>query len=493
MSDRNAIKDHAREAAIFTGRVTTAFGIVLVLLGALVARMVYLQIFSHEHFTTLSEQNRVSLVPEVPTRGLIFDRNGALLVQNMPAYSLTLVPERIQDMDAVLADLAGIVEITDADLARFKKELKNTRRFKPVTLRYRLSEEEVARLAMNRHLFQGVDIDARLLRYYPFGELAVHALGYVGRVSEEDLQGPDGAKYENIMYIGKSGVEKFYEELLRGEEGYQQVETNAKGRLIRELERIPSKPGKHIYLNLDINMQTIAEAALGEENGAVVAIEPNTGEVLVFASRPGFDPNQFVTGIDAKSFDALNKSPNQPLFNRALRGRYPPGSTLKPFVGLAALETGERSPEQALFCGGSYRLPGVDRKFRDWKKEGHGYTDFNRAIIESCDVYFYDVGKDMNIDVLHDFLVQFGFANLTGIDIPGEAAGIIPSTHWKRKNLGEPWYLGESLSASIGQGYNVATPLQLAHAVGILAVRGKIVRPKMLGRAVDVLTKAEER
>jgi penicillin-binding protein 2 len=492
MYQRIAIKDHAREVSTFTQRIATAMGFILLFLAVLIGRLAYLQIYSHEHYITLSDNNRVSIVPELPTRGLIFDRNGRLLADNLPAFTLVIVPERVDDLDGVISELNTLINITEKDIERFKIQLKRSRRFKAIPLRYYLSDEEVARFAVNRHRYPGVNIEARLLRHYPLGELGVHAVGYVGRVSEEDLRKPGGEKLQNIDYVGKVGIESFYEDTLRGVEGLQRVEADAQGRVLRVLDREPPKPGANLYLSLDIRLQEIAESALGEEKGAVVAIKPDTGDVLVFASRPGYDPNLFVTGIDATTYKGLQQSEGQPLFNRALRGRYPPGSTLKPFVGLAALEQGIRSHDHTIFCPGWFTLEDGERRYRDWKKQGHGMMDLAKAIEQSCDVYFYELGTAMGIDQMHDYLVQFGFNTKTGIDIHGESSGLIPSSTWKRGALGESWYLGETLIATIGQGYTLATPVQLALTTGTLANRGVRMKAKMVDRMTDPVSGSEE-
>ncbi len=484
MAPRIAIKDHIRENRLFTSRAAIAFiGIVLALL-AIIGRMAYLQIIGHEHYTTLSQNNRVSLQPLAQTRGLIFDRNGVILAQNLPTYALEIVPERVADLDTTLDELADIIDISDSDIERFHERLTQKRRFQPVALRHRLSDEEVARLAVNRHRLPGIEIAARLVRDYPQANLAVHAVGYVGRINEQELQQIDASNYAASSHIGKLGIEKAYEELLHGTVGFQQVETNVLGRTLRVLDRTPPVPGKDIVLTLDADLQRSAKQAMGDERGAVVAIDPRNGEVLVMASLGDYDPNLFVNGIDHTTYNALQSSRAKPLFNRALLGQYPPGSTIKPFVGLAGLESGTVTPETRIFCRGWHTIKDEERKYRDWKKEGHGMTDLKKAITESCDVYYYDLAQTMGIDLIHDFLAPFGFGQKTGIDIAGEAGGILPSTTWKRRVRHQPWYLGETLIAGIGQGYTLATPLQLARATAILAGRGRPVRPHLLDRVL---------
>ena len=485
MKPPHTIKDIAREARIVRGRVIAACFGILLLAGLLVLRMAQLQVVEYEHFSTLSENNRVRIVPLAPTRGLIYDRNGVELAQNTATFSLEIVPENVEDMDALLAELAQLVEITPADSERFRGMLKKKSRFQSVPLRYRLNEEEVARFSVNRHRFPGADVHARLTRSYPLGASAVHLLGYVGAMNEEDLQSVDAAEYRGTTHIGKTGVEQAYESLLHGKPGFQHVETNAQGRTLRVLERSDPIPGSNIHLTIDASLQAVAERALGAENGAVVAVDPATGGLLAFASTPVYDPNLFVDGIDSKTYQKLLASPDRPLFNRALNGQYPPGSTVKPFVGLAGLELGHVSLDHELFCPGWYRLPGRERRYRDWKKWGHGKVNLTRSIVESCDVYFYALARAMGIDEMHDYLAAFGFGQRTGIDLYGESAGLMPSQEWKRRNKGQAWYPGETLITGIGQGFMLATPLQLAMATATLSTRGVRLRPQVVLRRDD--------
>ncbi len=476
----SAIKDNLRESQLFTTRAVIALICIILTLSAIVGRMVYLQILSHDHFTTLSNNNRVSIQPLPPTRGLIFDRNGVILAQNLPTYTLEIVPERTKDLDKTIADIAELIEITESDIKRFYKRLKHQRRFRGTPLRLRLTEEEAARIAVHRHRLAGVEVEARLTRDYPLGSLTVHAIGYVGRINEKELAVIDRSNYAGTSHIGKLGIEKSFEHALQGEVGSQHVETNVLGRTIRVLERTPPKPGQNLILTLDSALQKTAKEALGDRKGAVVAIDPRDGSVLVLASRGDYDPNLFVNGIDYASYEHLRTSPYKPLFNRALRGQYPPGSTIKPFVGLAGLELGQTSMHDSIFCRGWYTLPGDERRYRDWKKTGHGHTDLHKSIVESCDVYYYDLARVMGIDRINSYLSQFGFGQKTGIDIAGERSGILPSTVWKRQVRGKPWYLGETLIAGIGQGYNLTTPLQLAVSTAALANRGRYVQPHLL-------------
>ncbi len=476
----SAIKDNLRESQLFTNRAIVALVCIIFGLLAIVVRMVDLQVLSHDHYTTLSNNNRVSLEPLAPTRGLIFDRNGVILAQNLPTYALEIVPERAKDIDKTIAAIREIIPISDREVERFKKRFKHKRRFQPTPLRLRLTEEEAARIAVHRHRLPGVEVAARLTRDYPLGPLAVHAVGYVGRINEKELKRIDPSNYAATSHIGKLGVEKAYEEVLHGSVGSQRVETNVLGRTLRVLEREPPSPGTNLVLTLDAELQKTAKQALGDNKGAVVAINPKDGAVLVLASKGDYDPNLFVNGIDYASYEALQTSPMKPLFNRALQGQYPPGSTVKPFVGLAGLEMGHTTMHDTIFCKGWYTLPSEERRYRDWKKTGHGLTDMHKSIVESCDVFYYDLARIMGIDRINSYLGQFGFGQKTGIDISGELRGILPSTVWKRETKGKPWYLGETLIAGIGQGYTLATPLQLAVATATLANRGRYIQPHLI-------------
>ncbi len=480
MLKRHTLKDHLRETRLFNGRAGVALIIITILAFSLVARLFYLQIFSHEHFTMLSQKNRVSLVALPPTRGLIYDRNGVLLAQNLPSFSLEVVPEQVSDMDATLSDLSKVIEISDSDLKRFKKLLQQKRSFESVPLRFRLSEEEVAKFANDRFRFPGVDIEARLVRDYPKGRQAVHLIGYVGRINEEELQQLDASVYSGISHIGKTGVEKTYEDLLHGKAGFKQVEINALGRSLRTLEATAPTPGKNLYLTIDSALQAAAEDAFGDRRGALVAIDPANGDVLALVSTPTFDPNPFVNGIETEEYAALEQSPNRPLFNRALRGQYPPGSTVKPFMGLAGLENGKMSAEDTTYCPGFFSLKGNSHRYRDWKHSGHGTTNLDKAIAESCDVYFYDLALALGIDRIHGFLSQFGFGQKSGIDLQGEMAALLPSREWKQKSRKQAWYPGETVIVGIGQGYMLTTPLQLASATATMASRGNHMRPRVV-------------
>ena len=479
------MKDSSRESILFSARAVWAAVIAGVLALVLIGRLTHLQIFKHQYFTTLSENNRVKIIPIAPTRGLIFDRQGEILAQNLPSYSLEVVPEAVGDIDTLITDLREIIEITASDEEAFRAAVARKRRFEKVPLRLRLEDDEVARFAVNRHRFPGVDIGARLTRNYPLGAVGVHVVGYVGRINKRELDRIDQADYRGTSHIGKTGVEASYEEWLHGKVGYQRVETNAQGRILRVLERHDPLPGKNLFLTIDSGLQRTAEAALGDENGAIVALDPINGALLAMASNPGFDPNLFARGIDGGTYRALQRSPDRPLFNRAINGQYPPGSTIKPFLGLAGLERGVNHVRGESWCPGWFTLPGGKHRYRDWKKWGHGRIGLHDAIVQSCDVYFYELALALGIDRMHEYLSGFGFGERTGVRLQGESPGLMPSRTWKRDVRGQPWYPGETLITGIGQGFVLATPLQLASATAGIATGGVRVRPRIVDRAVD--------
>lgn len=485
MVSRIAIKNYRDESHLFIQRSVQAIVIASLLIMVLIGRLIYLQVLAHEHFTMLSDDNRIKILPLPPNRGLIYDRNGILLAENLPSYRLEIVAEQVRDMDSTLEELSKLVNIRDVDRKRFDRLLSRTPSFKPVPLRFHLNDEEVARFAINRHKLPGVDIVAGLSRHYPHGSLAVHALGYVGRIDVDDLQRIDNSNYNGTTHIGKIGIEKTYEQQLHGTVGFRQVETNAEGRVLRTLLRSAPVPGKNLYLTLDIGLQRATEAAFEGKAGAAVAIDPDSGEILAFVSQPTYDPNLFVNGIDSKTYSALRNDNKQPLFNRALRGQYPPGSTLKPFVGLGGLEQGITTPHAHTFCPGYYQLPGKDRKYRDWKRSGHGRVDLTDSIAQSCDVYFYDLALSAGIDRLHEYLALFGFGARTGIDISGEKPGLLPSREWKRARRNEAWFPGETLITGIGQGFMLTTPLQLANATATLSQYGQRHTPYIVSATQD--------
>ena len=485
MPQHITLKDPHREARIYGARTVTAVLLVCGLLALVTVRYYNLQITNYQTYKTQSERNRVQLQPLPPKRGLIYDRNGVLLADNRPSYILSVVRERVADLDATLSALRALVPISDSDLENFQKKVLRSRPYEAVPLRFRLTEDERARLAVNRHRLPGVVVDAQLLRHYPHGELFSHAIGYVGRINEQESWELDETDYRGTFHVGKIGVEKYYEDLLHGTVGYQNVETNAHGRVLRVLERHDPLPGADLVLHLDIELQRTAYEAFEGRRGALVAIDPMTGGILALVSTPGFDTNLFVNGISSVDYSALRDSPDVPLFNRAVQGQYPPGSTIKPMMGLAGLESGLVTPDYTVPDPGWYRLPGDSRRYRDWilKIRGTGHAprvDLNMAIAESCDVYFYDLARRLTIDRMYDYLRPFGLGERTGVDTTNERRGVLPSTRWKREVMAQPWYPGETLSAGIGQGYMLTTPMQLAVATNALATRGEHRSPRLV-------------
>jgi penicillin-binding protein 2 len=472
-------KDNAAESELFFRRALFALFAVLVGLLAVAGRLVYLQVLNHERFTLLAEGNRVRLQPLPPTRGFIYDRNGVLLADNLASYHLEITREQVKDLDATLAELRQHIELSDADIERYRKLARRAPPYIGVPLRFRLADEEIARLAIDLYRLPGVDVRADLTRRYPLGPRAVHVVGYVGRIDEAEMSRLDPGQYSGSTHIGKTGVERSYEDLLRGRAGWQQVETNADGRPLRVLSRTPPTPGQHLYLTIDLRLQAVAEKVLEGHNGAIVALDPRNGEILALASQPVYDPNPFVNGIDFASYRALNTSRDKPLLNRALRGIYPPGSTIKPLVALAGLEYGVVNRNSGVFCPGFFRLPGSSHQFRDWKRGGHGSVSMDRAIAQSCDVYFYNLALNLGIDRFHEFLDRFGLGRPTGVDLPGEKGALLPSQDWKRRVKNQPWFAGDTVSAGIGQGFFLATPMQLAHAVAVISQQGRNFQPRV--------------
>ena len=492
MGGGTAMRDQQRELTTFRNRLLLAGLSIVVLFALLAARFTWLQVVQQEHYHTLAEANRISMAPVVPNRGLILDRNGAVLAANFSAYTLEVTPSKVGNLERAIDELAQVIDVTPRDRRRFRKLQEESKNFESLPIRTRLSEEEVARFSVNRFRFPGFEIKARLFRQYPFGEVASHAIGYIGRINEADVKRIEtqglAVNYKGTDHIGKLGIEGAYEKELHGATGSEQVEIDAGGRAIRSLARKEPVSGNNLMLTIDINLQKVAEAAFQEFRGALVAIDPRNGDVLALVSRPGFDPNLFVDGIDPQNWDALNNSPDKPLNNRALRGQYPPGSTIKPFMALAALEYKKRSPEFTISDPGYYSLAGVQHRYRDWKKEGHGAVNLHRSIVVSCDTYYYGLANDLGIDAIHKFMTRFGFGSRTGIDIDGELAGLQPSQDWKWQRFKQKWYAGDTISVGIGQGYVLATPLQLAAAVATLANDGVPVRPRLLKAVQDSQT-----
>lgn len=488
-----ALKDHTWESRIFFERIVVGFGILVVLTLFLVARFFYLQIVQHDIYATLSDKNRIQVQPLPPIRGLIYDRNGELLADNSPSFNLTITPERVDDMDETLARLNDVLNLSDEEIEAFAKRLKRRQRpFESVPLRFKLAQEEIARFSVDRHAMPGVEVEARLVRHYPKGELMVHAVGSVRRINENDARRLDPVAYSGTDHIGKIGIERFYESDLLGTVGYQQVEIDARGKVMKILESNLPSPGKDLVLHVDSSLQQAASEALGDRRGTIVAIEPETGGILAMVSKPGYDPNLFVTGIDFATYASLRDSPDVPLFNRALQGQYEPGSTIKPVIGLAGLVTGMTNAEYTMDDPGWFKLPNNERLYRDWNWKasgagGHGKVNLEKAIYRSCNVYFYSLAVKMGIDRIDDYMALFGFGANTALDLPEARSGLLPTREWKEDTRGLPWYPGDTINIGIGQGDMLVTPLQLATAVTVIANRGKWVAPRMLKSGSDLL------
>jgi penicillin-binding protein 2 len=480
----------------FRARMVVVTAAILLAFLVLALRLFYLQIIRYDDLNQQAENNRTAIVPIVPNRGVIMDRNGVVLATNYSAYTLEITPSKVVvPLDELIEQLAGVIDIQSRDKRRFKKQMDESKSFESVPIRNRLTDEEVARFAAQRYRFPGVEIKARLFRNYPYNELASHVIGYIGRINQAEKakieESEDSGNYRGTDYIGKLGVEQSYEAQLHGTTGVQEMETSAGGRAVRRLNSSKAVPGNSVVLSIDIKLQKLVEDLYGKRRGALVALDPKTGEVLAFVSKPTFDPNLFVDGIDFENWQALNESPDKPLLNRALRGTYPPGSTYKPFMALAALQTGKRS-EKALISDPGFFMFG-NHRFRDDKEGGHGTVDMYKSIVESCDTYYYTLARDMGVDLMHEQMKPLGFGQITGIDILGESRGVLPSTEWKRSTYKKPeqqrWYSGETISLGIGQGYNNFTMLQIAHAMGTLANNGLKMKPHLVREVVDVETK----
>ncbi|MGQ7815745.1 penicillin-binding protein 2 [Metapseudomonas furukawaii] len=474
------LKDHERDARQVRQRVIVGAVAVVLLTCVLIARLYYLQVIQYEHHSTLSENNRVHVQPIPPTRGLIFDRNGVIVADNRPSFSLTVTRERAGDWRQILDVIVEVLQLTPDDRALFEKRMKQGRRpFEPVPILFELTEDQIARVAVNQFRLPGVEVAAQLVRHYPQGAHFAHSVGYVGRINEKELKQLDPINYSGTHHIGKTGIERFYEDQLHGEVGYEEVETNARGRVLRVLKRTDPKPGKDLVLTLDVRLQEAAEEALAGRRGAIVAIEPSTGDVLAMVSQPSFDPNPFVTGISFKAYAELRDSIDRPLYNRVLRGLYPPGSTVKPMVAVSGLDAGVVTPVSRVFDPGFYQLPNYAHKYRNWNRSGDGWVNLETAIMRSNDTYFYDLAHKMGIDRLHEYMSRFGFGQRVALDMFEESAGLMPSREWKRARYRQAWYPGETLILGIGQGYMQSTPLQLAQATALMANRGKWIRPHL--------------
>jgi len=482
------LKDYQSSSQLVRRRIVVGALGILLLTAVLLVRQYHLQVIQYEYHSTLAENNRIHVRPIAPSRGLIYDRNGLLLAENRPSFSLTLTRERAgnaQQIPQVLRSIGEVLGLSTEEREQLSKRLARGRRpFEPVPLLYNLSEEQIALIAVNQFRLPGVDVDAELVRFYPQKEHFAHSVGYVGRINEQELKKLDPINYSGTHHIGKTGIEHFYEEALHGEVGYEEVETNARGRVMRVLKRTPPVPGKSLVLTLDSQLQQAAELALGGRRGAVVALNPNNGELLAMVSQPAFDPNPFVSGISFAAYAELRDSIDNPLFNRILRGRYPPGSTIKPMMAVAGLDAGVITPQSRVFDPGFFQLPGVSHQYRNWNRNGDGWVSLERAIMRSNDTYFYDLANKLGIDRMYDYMSRFGFGHKVALDLFEESSGLMPSRQWKRARYNQPWYPGETLIAGIGQGYVQATPLQLAQATALIANKGKWIRPH-LAKSID--------
>ncbi|HDS1818286.1 MAG: penicillin-binding protein 2 [Pseudomonas sp.] len=485
MSQPIRLKDHEKDARLVRNRVVVGAVAIVLLICVLIARLYYLQIIQYDYHSTLSENNRVHVQPIPPTRGLIFDRNGVIIADNRPSFSLSMTRERAGNWQEVLDNIVEVLELTEDDRALFEKRMRQGRRpFEPVPILFELNEEQIARVAVNQFRLPGVEVVAQLVRHYPQGAHFAHSVGYVGRINEKELKTLDPVNYSGTHHIGKTGIERFYEDALHGQVGYEEVETNARGRVLRVLKRTDPKPGKDIVLSLDIKLQEAAEAALGGRRGAVVALDPRSGEVLAMVSQPSFDPNLFVTGISFKAYAELRDSIDRPLFNRVLRGLYPPGSTIKPAVAIAGLDSGVVTASSRVFDPGYYQLPNYDHKYRNWNRSGDGWVDLDLAIMRSNDTYFYDLAHKMGIDRLSSYMNKFGLGQKVSLDMFEESSGLMPTREWKRATRRQAWFPGETLILGIGQGYMQTTPLQMAQATALIASKGKWRRPH-LARTIE--------
>ena len=486
------LKNLDHELARFQRRLKVGGGVVVLLAMGLLARAFYLQIVQHEHYIQRAESNRISLVPVAPNRGLIVDRQGHILAENYSAYTLEITRAEMASLRQTLNELGKLIDITPGQLRRFRRLLNESHEFETVPLKSKLTDEEVAILAANRYRLPGVEVKARLFRNYQAGPGMAHVVGFIGRINDRDLKSlrkdNRADNYKGSVHIGKTGLEQSYETMLHGRTGFDQMETDASGRAVRMLSRIPPVPGKDLRLHLDLGLQAVAEHAFGDYLGGLVALDPRTGGVLALVSKPGFDPNLFVDGIDPETWKSLNESPDRPMVNRVLRGIYPPGSTIKPLMALAGLELGLRKPGDSIADPGYYSLPNSRHQFRDWKRGGHGTVDLKRSISQSCDVYYYKLAVDMGIDRMHDYLAKFGLGEKTGIDLEGESSGLLPSRDWKQRRWKKVWYPGETVIAGIGQGYHLTTPLQLATATAMLANGGTRIEPRLVEAVRDPVT-----
>lgn len=482
----SSLDNREQERRLFLRRMTAAFVGIAILLSILVARLFYLQVLENERHEAQSEKNRLEVLAIPPIRGLIYDRNGELLARNQPSYTLSIVAERADDIESLVNEIGQLITLTDEHKARFFERLSNYRRpFEPIPLKLKLSEEEIAIMAANRVFLEGVQVEAELIRQYPYDDAFAHVLGYVGRINEREIRDLDQGRYAGTRFIGKQGVEREYEDALLGQPGFQRVETNARGRILRVIEKEAPEPGANLHLYLDRQLQQKAVELLGNQRGSVVAIEPETGGILAMVSQPGFDPNLYVSGFPSQLYNELRDSSEKPFLNRAIRGLYPAASTLKPFIGLAGVDQGFVSWDYSIRDYGWYQLPTDDRVYNDWKRGGHGRVNMTTAVAESCDVYFYELAYKMKLEAIHNILDQFGFGKVTTADVYNASAGINPSREWKKDRHGFSWYAGDTINLSIGQGYFLASPMQLAIATAVMANRGEWITPRLLMHSND--------
>ncbi len=479
------LRDHS-ESQLHHFRLSLLVAMIIVCSLVLVLRLAYLQFSEYKRFATLSLKNQMSITPIAPPRGVIFDKNGVVLADNIPVYVLEIVPERVKNVSQTLQELQQLLpSITDDDIDSFNRTRKQNHGYVPIPLKLKLNQEDVAVFASNQYQFPGVSIKARLMRYYPLGEVTAHLLGYVGRINADELKQVNSTQYRATNFMGKVGIERFYEDVLHGQVGYQQVETDVSGRTLRIVSKQAPLSGNNLHLTIDARLQQVAHDAMQGKCGAVVVMSAAHGDILSMVSSPSYDPNLFVMGISHKDYQILTLAEDKPLYNRAVRGLYPPASPVKPFIAIAGLEKGAITPDTKIYDPGWYRLPGVTHVYRDWKRGGHGVMNLKRAITVSCDTYFYQLGNKIGISAIEDMLVQFGFGQLTHVDLKEEAPGLVPSPHWKRQSKGLPWYPGDTLITSIGQGFMLASPLQLANATASLSQHGRRFRPHLLGRSLD--------
>lgn len=486
MRINQCVRNTRAEHELHHSRLNSLIAIIICLSALLIARLAYLQMAEFKRYETLSLKNQMSIIPIGPPRGIILDRQGVILAENIPVYVLEIIPEHVKNMKDTLIRLRALLpSISDEDIDSFNHACRQNRSFVPIPVKLKLTQEDVATFASHQYQFTGVSIKARLMRYYPLGEVTAHLLGYVGRINVQELQSVDASNYRATNFIGKAGVEKFYEDLLHGQVGYQQVETDVSGRTLRVVNKQNPVSGERLYLTIDMRLQQVAFDAMQDKRGAVVAINTKNGDILAMVSSPAYDPNPFVNGINAKDYLALSTAKDRPLYNRAVRGLYPPASTIKPFIALTGLEKGVVDTSFTIYDPGWFKLPGVSHAYRDWKKTGHGMINITRAITVSCDTYFYQLGQKIGISTIDEMLRKFGFGQLTKVDLQEEAPGNVPNAPWKRRAKGVSWYPGDTLITAIGQGFMLASPLQLANATAALSQKGKRFRPHLILKSIQ--------